>query len=102
MKATELKGLPDGELREKLQGFREEIFNLKFKATTEPIDNPGQVREMRKDIARAMTILRERELAGKPRAKKLSREARKLAAEQAAKKKQAGKKKPAAKKKPGK
>lgn len=86
MKSSELKALPDGELTEKLQGLREEIFNLRFKATTEPIDNPGLVREMRKDIARALTVLRERELAGKPRAKKTTREERRRAGEERAKK----------------
>jgi large subunit ribosomal protein L29 len=84
MNAKEIRDLPAGELTEKLAGFREEIFNLKFKATTEPIDNPGRVRAMKKDIARALTIQRERELAGKPRPKKLTRAKRQAAREQTA------------------
>ncbi len=78
-KAGALRAEPDAELVDKITKLREEIFNSRFKATTEPIDNPGQIREQRKEVARCLTILRERELAVKPRARKLSRAERKQA-----------------------
>ncbi len=80
MDADELRQEPDAELREKAKKLREEIFNLRFKATTEPVTNPAKVREMRKDIARIETILRERQLRASPRPKKLTRAERKRAA----------------------
>jgi large subunit ribosomal protein L29 len=80
MKAAELRQEPEAELRAKGKKLREEIFNLRFKATTEPVVNPAKIREMRKEIARIETILREKQLAAAPRPKKLSRAARKLAA----------------------
>lgn len=80
MKAAELRQDPVPELKERAKKLREEIFNLHFKATTEPVQNPAKIREMRKDIARIETVLREKELAEKPRAKKLGRAARKAAA----------------------
>jgi large subunit ribosomal protein L29 len=80
MEAAELRQEPEQELRERAKKLREEIFNLRFKATTEPVTNPAKVRDMKRDVARIETVLRERELASKPRPKKLTRRARKLAA----------------------
>jgi large subunit ribosomal protein L29 len=77
--AKELRAEPDQALKEKAAKLREEIFNLHFKATTEPIDNPARIRAMRRDIARIETVLTERKLAEKPRAKKRTREERRLA-----------------------
>ena len=62
MKASELRGMAPEELSERLEELREELFNLKFKATTEPVADPGQLRSVRKDIARIKTIIREREI----------------------------------------
>ncbi|HHY92515.1 MAG TPA: 50S ribosomal protein L29 [Firmicutes bacterium] len=64
MKAKELQDLTDGELQEKLSGFKEELFNLRFQMATRQLDNPMRIREVRKSIARIKTILRQRELAG--------------------------------------
>ncbi|MGI6129942.1 MAG: 50S ribosomal protein L29 [bacterium] len=63
MKAKELKELSDGELKEKLSGFKEELFNLRFQLATRQLDNPMRIRDVRKSIARVKTVLRERELA---------------------------------------
>lgn len=63
MKAKELKELSDGELKEKMSGFKEELFNLRFQLATRQLDNPMRIREVKKSIARVKTVLRERELA---------------------------------------
>ncbi|MGI6603645.1 MAG: 50S ribosomal protein L29 [Firmicutes bacterium] len=63
MKAKELVELSESELKEKLSGFKEELFNLRFQLATRQLDNPMRIREVRKSIARIKTILRQRELA---------------------------------------
>lgn len=62
MKAKELRELSDSELLEKLAGFKEELFNLRFQMATRQLDNPMRIRQVKKDIARIKTILRERQL----------------------------------------
>ena len=49
-------------LEQKIAGFKDELFNLRFQLATGQLDNPSQIRDVRKEIARAKTILREREL----------------------------------------
>ncbi len=62
MKANELRNLTTAELEQKVAGYKEELFNLRFQLATGQLDNPTRIREVRKDIARAKTVLREREL----------------------------------------
>lgn len=62
MKPDKLRELGDEELRKKLQELSEELFNLRFRLGTGQLDNPMQIRAVRKDIARVKTLLREREL----------------------------------------
>ncbi len=62
MKAEALRELADKELRDKLKDSKEELFNLRFQMATGQLDNPLRLREVRKDIARVKTVLREREL----------------------------------------
>ena len=63
MKATgEFRNLTTAELEQKIAGFKDELFNLRFQLATGQLDNPSQIRDVRKEIARAKTILREREL----------------------------------------
>ena len=50
------------ELREKQASLKNELFNLRFQQTTGQLKNPLMIRTVKKDIARVMTILREREL----------------------------------------
>ncbi len=50
------------ELLRKLDDLKEELFNLRFQMATAQLDNPMRIREVRRDIARVKTILREREL----------------------------------------
>ena len=63
MKAAELRELNDAELANRLREFREELFNLRFQNATGQLDNSTRVGQVRKDIARCETLLREREIA---------------------------------------
>jgi len=49
------------EMQEQLEKDRQEQFNLRFQAATQQLENPRRLREVRKNIARIMTILHERE-----------------------------------------
>ena len=63
MKAEALRELSDQELNKKVSDLKEELFNLRFQMATGQLENPLELKNVRKDIARAKTILRERELA---------------------------------------
>ena len=62
MKGSEFRNLTSVEIEQKVTGFKEELFNLRFQLATGQLDNPHRISELRKEIARAKTILREREL----------------------------------------
>lgn len=62
MKATEIRAKAKEEILEELEGCRRELFNLRFQRQSEGIENPSQLRRLRKDIARLQTVLREMEL----------------------------------------
>ncbi len=62
MKATDIRNLTTAEIEQKTQSLKEELFNLRFQLATGQLDNPVRIREVRKSIARAKTVLREREL----------------------------------------
>lgn len=62
MKAIDFRNLTTAEIEQKVNSFKEELFNLRFQLATGQLDNPVQIREVRKSIARAKTVLREREL----------------------------------------
>lgn len=59
-KAKELREMSDEQLNFSLKEAREELFKLKFQASTEKIDAPSNLRKMRREIARLQTILGER------------------------------------------
>lgn len=61
-KVRELRDLGDAELVERLDSSKEELFNLRFQLATGQLDNPMRIGEVRHEIARILTILREREL----------------------------------------
>ena len=63
MKIGEFRDKPADELRADLVNFRRELFNLRFQSATEQIENPSQIRETRRAIARVLTVLHERESA---------------------------------------
>jgi large subunit ribosomal protein L29 len=60
MKASELRSLSSSEITEKVGGIEEEIFNLRFQSRTGQLSNPLQLRMLRRDVARARTVLREK------------------------------------------
>ncbi len=62
-KAAELAELDDDELQNRLAGARRELLNLRFQVATGQLDNTERLREVKKDIARALTILRARDLS---------------------------------------
>ena len=64
----ELRGLVEAELHEKHQQLKQELFNLRFQLATGRIENPMKIRQTRRDLARVLTILREKELESRGRA----------------------------------
>ena len=63
MKAETLRELSTEELNKKVVELKEELFNLRFQMATGQLENPMQLKQVRKDIARAKTVIRERENA---------------------------------------
>jgi large subunit ribosomal protein L29 len=112
-----MRDLPLDDLKVKLRDMSEEIFKLKFRLTTQPLDNPLRIRTVRKDIARLKTFIRQHELgisslsagaearaatpvrtrAAAPKPKKAAKAAAKAPKKAAAKKKSSAKKSPARK-----
>ncbi|RMH04389.1 MAG: 50S ribosomal protein L29 [Nitrospirae bacterium] len=64
MDAKELRSLDPAELVEKIRQLKHELFHLRCQLAMGRIENPMRVRQVRRDIARAKTILREKELQG--------------------------------------
>lgn len=60
MRAEELRELSDTELDEKLEEYKSDLFNLRFELATGQLDNYKSLRDTRRDIARVMTVQRER------------------------------------------
>jgi large subunit ribosomal protein L29 len=67
MRAREMTGLSAEELKRELETRTRDLFNLRFRAQTEKLDDPSTIRKARKDIARMKTVIRARDLeaAGK-------------------------------------
>jgi len=61
-RATELRELDDAELVTRLAESKEELFNLRFQHATGQLDNMSRLGEVRRDIARLATVIREREI----------------------------------------
>ena len=62
MKAKEIRELTDVEAQAKLRDLRQELFNLRLQQQTARLERPSRIREVRRDMARIETILRERQL----------------------------------------
>ena len=60
MKATELRDMTLEELNSKLGELKEELFNLRFQLAVNQLDNPHKITDVKHDIARVMTVLREK------------------------------------------
>ena len=62
MRAEELRAMTREELGQSLHELYQELFNLRFQSATEQLADSSRIRQVRRDIARAKTVLRELEL----------------------------------------
>ena len=62
MKAAALREMATVELQEQLEKDRQELFNLRFQSATQQMENTRRIRQVRKNVARILTILSERGL----------------------------------------
>jgi large subunit ribosomal protein L29 len=60
--ADQLRDVEVDELEAKLTEAKEELFNLRFQLVTGQLDNPMRIKQVRKQVARILTLIREREL----------------------------------------
>ncbi len=63
MLVQEIRNTGTADIRKKLEDAREEYFNLRFRRASGQLEDYAQIRVVRRDIARLLTILREREIA---------------------------------------
>lgn len=63
MNATDLRKLTYKELSDKLDESKEELFNLRFQLVSNQLDNTERLKQVKKDIARISTVMREQEIA---------------------------------------
>lgn len=64
MDPEKIRELTDEEIAEEIRLAREELFKLKFRGAYEELESPSLLRTLRRDVARLLTIQRERQLAG--------------------------------------
>ena len=62
MKASEVRDLTTAELESKLKDLKAELFNLRFQHAINQLENPMRMKEVKKDIARIKTVLRQLEM----------------------------------------
>jgi len=62
MKAEEIHNMTDNQLQQEIEDARQELFNLRFQIETRKLKNHQRLSQVKRDIARMMTVLREREL----------------------------------------
>jgi large subunit ribosomal protein L29 len=67
MKASEMRDMDDGELTKRSVELRKEVFGLRFANATGELDNTAGLSHARRDLARALTVTRERERAAERR-----------------------------------
>ena len=65
MKVNEIRDLTTEEIQAKIKECKEELFNLRFQQATGNLEKPARINELRKQVARMKTIIRERELESK-------------------------------------
>ena len=61
MKVKEIRELSTKEINEKIVSAKEELFNLRFQQATGSLEKPSRIRDLRHEVARLKTVLRERE-----------------------------------------
>ena len=66
MKAKEIREQSVDELHKTLSDLEEQLFKLRFQKSTGQIEDPTKIRQVRKDIARVLTVINERRLQGSP------------------------------------
>jgi len=64
MNASDVRAKTADELKQELLDLKKEQFNLRFQGATQQLENTSRVRQVRRDIARVKTILREKSVAG--------------------------------------
>jgi len=64
MKAKGMRDWSDEELTHKMDEMYQELFNLRFQLASGQLANPNRLSQVKRDVARARTVLRERELGG--------------------------------------
>ncbi|MDR1217768.1 MAG: 50S ribosomal protein L29 [Oscillospiraceae bacterium] len=62
MKASEARKFSDTELEEKLTGLKKDLFFLRMQHATNQLDNPIRISQVKKDIARVKTVIRQKQL----------------------------------------
>ncbi|MBI5928482.1 MAG: 50S ribosomal protein L29 [Chloroflexi bacterium] len=62
-KAREIRDMVDSQILDEIDKAKQELFNLRFQASTGQLENPQRIKTVQRNIARCKTILRERELA---------------------------------------
>ena len=62
MKVNDIRDMSTGELNQKLASLKEELFNLRFQLATGQLENPMRIKEVKKTIARVLTIITEKEM----------------------------------------
>ncbi|MDO5141684.1 MAG: 50S ribosomal protein L29 [Eubacteriales bacterium] len=65
MKASEIRELTVDELTVKLGDLKKDLFNLRLQLATNQLDNTNKITEVKRDIARVNTVIREKQLAAK-------------------------------------
>ena len=65
MKASEFRKLSAEELAAKLGDLKKDLFNLRLQLATNQLDNTNKITEVKRDIARVNTVIREKQLADK-------------------------------------
>ena len=65
MKASEIRELSFEEMQRKIADLKEELFNLRFQHEIGQLENPQKMKQIKRDIARIKTIIKERELKAK-------------------------------------
>jgi large subunit ribosomal protein L29 len=63
VKATAIREMTADEIKVRVGELREEMFNLRFRNSMKQLDNPLKIRESRREMARLLTVLREKERA---------------------------------------
>jgi large subunit ribosomal protein L29 len=64
MKAADVRELTSDEIAARIDQLHEELFRLRFRSATQELENPMLLRTLRRDVARLMTVQRERAIAG--------------------------------------